>query len=348
MKLRPQKTFNRQRRPTEFWNNYGSKSNIDITPAIIKPPLGPAPGKFLLRELRRFAARLHLGLPAKNANGMSSAPCRPAMKRVYIQENWPKSWKYSYTYDLEEVYDEYTNLGYAYAYDHRRRQVLRLLTERLASHTRILDIAAAQGNFSLTLAEMGYHVTWNDLREDLADYVRLKHERGGIEYAPGNAFELKFPAPFDAVLIAEIIEHVAHPDEFLRKAAHLVKPGGYIVMTTPNGAYFRNPLPKFSECADPSVFESVQFKPNGDGHIFLIHPDEIQPLASQAGLEVEEIALFNNPLTNGYMKMEHALRLLPRGFVNRLESATQHLPGPSRRKFMVHMAVRFRKPGKPE
>ena len=124
------------------------------------------------------------------------------MKRVYLEETWPDSWKASYPYDLQEVYGEVTDHGYAYAYDNRRRQTLRLLTEVLEPGARILDVAAAQGNFSLVLAEMGYRVTWNDLRTELADYVRLKHERGVIEFAPGNAFELSFPALFDAVLIS--------------------------------------------------------------------------------------------------------------------------------------------------
>src|ERR1039457_1607843 len=126
------------------------------------------------------------------------------MKRVYMQESWPDSWKYSYPYDLEEVYGEISNRGYAYAYDNRRKQTLRLLTEVLTPGARILDIAAAQGNFTIALAEMGFDMTWNDLRADLADYVRLKYERGKIEFAPGNAFELKFPSPFDAVVITEI------------------------------------------------------------------------------------------------------------------------------------------------
>ena len=111
------------------------------------------------------------------------------MKRLYIQENWPDSWKYSYPYDLEEVHGEIADRGYAYAYDNRRKHTLRFLTEVLTPGARILDVAAAQGNFSIALAEMGYEVTWNDLREELANYVRLKHERGDIHFAPGNVFE---------------------------------------------------------------------------------------------------------------------------------------------------------------
>jgi 2-polyprenyl-3-methyl-5-hydroxy-6-metoxy-1,4-benzoquinol methylase len=265
------------------------------------------------------------------------------MKRVELDPSWPQSWKDSYFYDQSEIYGEISHYGYAYAYENRRRATLRLLTEVLAPGARILDIAAAQGNFSLALAELGFAVTWNDLRAELADYVRLKHERGQIQFAAGNAFELAFPSPFDAVLITEIIEHVAHPDDFLAKAAALVRPGGYVVMTTPNGGYFLNTLPKFSECADPAVFESVQFKPNADGHIFLLHPDEIEPLARLAGLRVEKVALFTSPLTAGHVKIEQLLKVLPRRIVEIAESASQHLPQRLKTKALVQMAVRLRK-----
>ena len=265
------------------------------------------------------------------------------MKRIEPEPDWPQSWKESYLYDQSEIYGEISDRGYAYAYDSRRRETLRLLTEVLLRGARVLDVAAAQGNFSLALAELGFDVTWNDLRAELADYVRLKHERGKIEFAAGNAFELAFPSLFDAVLITEIIEHVAHPDDFLAKAAGLVRPGGYIVMTTPNGGYFKNRLPKFSECADPSVFESVQFKPNSDGHIFLLHVDEVEPLAQRAGLVVERIALFTNPLTAGHVKTEPLLKILPRGIVQLAERVSRSLPSPLKRKALVQMGVRFRK-----
>jgi 2-polyprenyl-6-hydroxyphenyl methylase/3-demethylubiquinone-9 3-methyltransferase len=265
------------------------------------------------------------------------------VKRIQPEPNWPESWKESYFYDRSEIYGEISHHGYAYAYQNRRSETLRLLTEVLPPDARILDIAAAQGNFSLALAELGFDVTWSDLRADLTDYVRLKHEHGKIEFAAGNAFELTFPSPFDAVLITEIIEHVAHPDDFLVKAAALVRPGGYIVMTTPNGGYFKNRLPKFSECADPAGFESMQFKPNADGHIFLLHTDEIAPLARRAGLEVEKIALFTNPLTAGHMKTEPVLKLLPRRVVQAVETISRSMPSALKKKALVQMAVRFRK-----
>jgi 2-polyprenyl-6-hydroxyphenyl methylase/3-demethylubiquinone-9 3-methyltransferase len=265
------------------------------------------------------------------------------VKRIEPEPDWPQSWKESYLYDRSEIYGEISDHGYAYAYDNRRRETLRLLTEVLSPGARVLDVAAAQGNFSLALAELGFDVTWNDLRAELANYVRLKHERGKIEFAAGNAFELAFPSLFDAVLITEIIEHVAHPDDFLIKATALVRAGGYIVMTTPNGGYFKNRLPKFSECADPSVFESVQFKPNSDGHIFLLHVNEIEPLAKRAGLVVEKIALFTNPLTAGHVKTEVLLKILPRRIVNVAEAVTRSLPFTLQKKALVQMGVRFRK-----
>lgn len=267
----------------------------------------------------------------------------PTVKRLHPSDDWPKTWKESYCYDLQEVYGESGNRGYTYSYDNRRRRTLELITEVLEPGARILDIAAAQGNFSLALAEIGYVVTWNDLRHELADYVQQKHERGVLSFAPGNAFEMDFPFLFDAVLITEIIEHVAHPDDFLRQVAKLVRPCGYIVLTTPNGAYFRNQLPKFSECADPRIYEAVQFKPNSDGHIFLLHPEEIRRISEDAGLKVDRLELITNPLTTGHIKLEPLLRVLPRWFVDGVESMMQRLPEPIARRVLTQTAVRFRR-----
>ena len=263
------------------------------------------------------------------------------MKRVYPEADWPSSWQYSYNYDLEEIYGEHTHLGYAYAYQNRREIILKLLSQVLPQGARVLDIAAAQGNITLAMAERGYDVTWNDLRSDLAGYVQAKHEFGTVSFAPGNAFELQFPMLFDAVLIAEVIEHVAHPDQFLKKVAQLVRPGGYIIMTTPNGQYFKNNLPRFSDCIDPSVFESSQFAPDSDGHIFLLYRDEVEDFTRSVGLHIDFLNMFNNPLTCGHVKLEYLLKVLPKRVVRALESFTRRLPSPLIDKSSAQMAVRF-------
>ncbi len=266
------------------------------------------------------------------------------MKRPIFHENWPPSWKSSYFYDIEEVYGPFRHLGYAYAYKQRRRETIRLLREVLKPGAHVLDVAAAQGNFSLTLAEMGYEVTWNDRRAELADYVRLKHERGALHYFPGDAFEIEPPRLFDAALITEIIEHTAHPDQFLGRIATLVRQGGYIIMTTPNGAYFRNHLPKFSDCSDPAIYEKQQFKPDSDGHIFLLHPEEIGPLAASAGLELERFSLMTNPLTSGHMKTKLLLRAAPKAVISQIENLTSRFPQEWTRRLFTQIAARFRKP----
>lgn len=264
------------------------------------------------------------------------------VKRIVPEEDWPVEWKSSYKYDLEEVYGDISCRGYAFAYQNRQRHTFDLLRKYASPPARVLDVAAAQGNFSIILSEMGYSVTWNDLREDMIPYVRMKAERE-IEFCPGNVFDLEFKEPFDVVLIAEVIEHVAHPDQFLQKVAAMVRPGGIVMLTTPNGEYFQNKLPKFSDCSDPSIFESIQFKPNSDGHIFLLQYDELIWLAKASGLEICDICYFSNPLTSGFLKTEFLLKILPRYIVDSLEQGSRWLPLPLLRKMCVQVAAVYRK-----
>ena len=258
------------------------------------------------------------------------------MKVVSIAPDAPESWKLSYQYDCLEIYNSKENLGYSYAYQNRKQRTLEAIKPLVEPGSRILDLAAAQGNFSLALAELGFDVTWNDLRADLVDYVRQKQDFGTVSYAVGNAFELNFEASFDLVLIAEVIEHMAHPDEFLEKVASLVKPGGYVVMTTPNGGYFRNKLPRFSDFSDTSQFEAIQFQPDGSGHIFLLHADEIELLSKKAGLVLRKSELFTNSLTNAHMKLGILLRVLPKSFVDALDRLTSALPFALASRLNIH------------
>jgi 2-polyprenyl-6-hydroxyphenyl methylase/3-demethylubiquinone-9 3-methyltransferase len=258
---------------------------------------------------------------------------------------WPESWRKSYDFDRMEVFGAEPRSGHTVAYDRRRQMALAAVQEVAPAGARVLDVAAAQGNFTLALAETGYCVTWNDLREDLVGYVQLKHEHGDVDFMPGNIYDIETGATFDLVLMTEIIEHVAHPDRFLARAATLVRPGGHIVLTTPNGQYWRSKLPRFSDCEDPSQFESIQFKPDADGHIFLLHPDELRSLAASAGLEVADLTVFTNSLTAGHVKLRSLLRILPPSLTDSLEElTTSSCPGRFQRRVNTQMAATLRRP----
>jgi SAM-dependent methyltransferase len=53
--------------------------------------------------------------------------------------------------------------------------------------------------------------------------------RGGIDDTPEIAGE-----PFDVIYASHLIEHLLAPVAFLRSAARLLRPGGLIVLVTPN------------------------------------------------------------------------------------------------------------------
>jgi 2-polyprenyl-6-hydroxyphenyl methylase/3-demethylubiquinone-9 3-methyltransferase len=266
------------------------------------------------------------------------------MKRIFKDKTWKTTWLESYPYDLLEIYGEIKlNRGYAYAYENRKDETLSMINNIAKRGNTILDVAAAQGNFSLILAESGYRVTWNDIRADMADYVKLKYEKGDIEFKIGNVFDVNFDDLFDIVLATEIIEHVAHPDEFLLKLSKLVKPNGYILLTTPLGSYFKNKLPKFTECTNPEQFESVQFKPNADGHLFLLHIDEIPLLINKADLEIVKIKTYTNPLTAGHIKLNKILGLFPKKGIFICEKFTQKMPKTIRKRIHTNMLVLLKK-----
>lgn len=259
-----------------------------------------------------------------------------------IDETSPLSWHQSFVYDQIEVFGSNENPAYSNAYKNRVNSLIGFVKKYTPSKGSILDIAAGSGNITLALANEGFLMTWNDLREDLIPYVKQKEAAETINYLPGNIFDLD-TGNFDAVIISEIIEHTAHPDEFLKKITTLVKRGGFIFLSTPIGSYFLNRLPRFSTFTNPEVFEKIQFQPNADGHIFLLHIDEIVKMADQNGLTVIEKKLNNNPLTSGHIKLHYLLRILPVFIVRFMEKLTNSLPLCVSKKLHANMVIVLQK-----
>lgn len=168
---------------------------------------------------------------------------------------------------------------------------------------RVLEIAAGDAALSASLSsELGCDVVANDLRLDhLEGSIALFENSDKITAMAGNLFDLS-PAStglFDLVAACEVIEHVAHTQEFLEHCGQFLAPDGRLVLTTPNGSYFRNKLPTHSDITDFTALEAGQFKPDADGHQFLITLSEMRNLSRKAGLQVEYALLWGTPFITG-------------------------------------------------
>jgi len=152
---------------------------------------------------------------------------------------------------------------------------------------RVADFASAQGNYALALAEAGYDVTAVDINEEFLRYARKKYEHGKFTTVQANIIGYRDGARFDGLILGEVLEHVAHPGELLKSAFENLRPGGFLFITTPNGAQHGQKLPTFSQVTDFSAFEGRQF--HWGNHLFLYTPNELRGLFDAAGFEVLEM-----------------------------------------------------------
>ena len=210
-----------------------------------------------------------------------------------------------------------------------RLRILCTLQRIRALHPRrVLEVAAGDASLSACLRADGVAAFANDLRaESLREAAANFINAGDITLLPGNLFDLR-PSrigTFDVIAACEIIEHVAHPEEFLSHLKQFLTPDGCILLTTPNGSYFRNRLPTIVQIKDFKTLENGQFKPDADGHLFLITPRELRELAKRTGLSIAALDLFGTPFVTGHCRLSYARGQNVARLCYRLERSFQRL-----------------------
>jgi SAM-dependent methyltransferase len=97
---------------------------------------------------------------------------------------------------------------------------------------RALDVGCGPGYFMEAAARQGYEV-WG---VDVSAYgVRLAREKFGERVLAGTLEQAAFaPQSFDLISAFDTFEHLYAPLSFLAQAGELLRPGGLLVITTPN------------------------------------------------------------------------------------------------------------------
>lgn len=141
---------------------------------------------------------------------------------------------------------------------------------------RLLDVGCGNGFFLNQMRRLGWDVEGVEPDGRAASVARTKF---GLKVFQGSLEEAKFPYEcFDAITMNHVIEHVLDPIGLLRECRRVLRPGGKLVVMTPNirslgarifGEYWRGlEVPR---------------------HLFLFAPQTINACAKTAGLTIQDL-----------------------------------------------------------
>jgi 2-polyprenyl-3-methyl-5-hydroxy-6-metoxy-1,4-benzoquinol methylase len=124
----------------------------------------------------------------------------------------------------------------------QRAVILRWLTELQVQNARLVDLGCGTGWLCEKLTAFGT-VTGADLADEVIDRARNRVPQ--VNFVAGDIMTLDLgDDSFDVVIALEVLAHVGDQAAFIRKVAHLLKPGGYAMIATQNRPVLeRNKIP---------------------------------------------------------------------------------------------------------
>jgi len=150
-------------------------------------------------------------------------------QRRYDREYFGEEYRRQYGRTYLEDFDGIKAAG------RRRVAVLRRLLGSPGG--RLLDVGCAYGPFLAAAREAGYRGEGLDVSQDAVEHVHaalgMPCRRGDFEAQDGEPWGA---GSFDVLSMWYVIEHFRDPARALARAAGLLRPGGVLAFSTPNGA----------------------------------------------------------------------------------------------------------------
>ena len=133
-----------------------------------------------------------------------------------------------------DFYNEHWR-GFSFANPYKMKRCAAILDTVFVTHVaepRILDLGCGAGWLSAILGLFGPTVGV-DLSESAIQSAQERYPH--VQFLQADLFDWEFlPDAFDIVVSQEVIEHVEDQARYLHIAWDALRPGGYLILTTPN------------------------------------------------------------------------------------------------------------------
>lgn len=183
------------------------------------------------------------------------------------------------------------------------RGIFQFNTERIPQliPARMLEIGCASGAFMRKMAEAGWEVEGIEISPWAAENARslgYAVHTGPLESSPDPA------EPFDLIVGWMVLEHLHEPVFALKKLARWIRPGGWLVISTPNAA-----------ALEFQVFKEFWYALQLPTHLYHYTPQTLRQVLEHGGWRMERV-FHQRVLSNMIASIGYVLR--SRGYKNKL------------------------------
>ena len=139
--------------------------------------------------------------------------------------------------------------------------------KREVKEPNIIELGSGDGRFTAFIGEFG-NADAIELSKDAV--LKANELYPHVKYIHGNVLEYPLEqSTYDVVISQEVIEHIEEQDQYIEVCYNILKPGGYLILTTPNkkvfdhlqgGSWSRQPIEKILLPNDLKALVRKKFK----------------------------------------------------------------------------------------